>query len=207
MTQARGLRLAIRIASFRRIIKLQSKVKDTLITIDEIIEIQRRWLYEGDLNLTAFRIYIGNSKVKQDELNELIGKEFQPLIDKALKIIQNELSDMVDSKKYSIITIQRKAVQMALGKKVERQFYPTKDEEHTIRKQWKNGALNHNEQIKAMEDGVIKIDVEQTLFGKNINRETTPTHLMQSAQVFCEKYEKIDVTSLLYAVFSKSLKA
>jgi len=192
MTQARGLRLAIRMASFKRIIKLQSKVKDTLITLDEIIEIQRRWLYEGDLNLTAFKIYVGDLKVKQDELNELIEKEFQPLVNKALKFIQNELSNMADSKEYSKITIQRKAVQMALGKKVEKQFYPTKDEECTIRKQWKNGALNHNEQIKAMEEGVIKIDVEQTLFGKNINRETTPIHLMQSAQVFCEKHEVID---------------
>ncbi|MFT7005451.1 MAG: DNA sulfur modification protein DndC, partial [Sulfurimonas sp.] len=55
MTMPKGLKLQIRKNSLKRLLELQDKLDEEIITLNEIILIQERWLNEGDLQLTAFR--------------------------------------------------------------------------------------------------------------------------------------------------------
>lgn len=181
MTQARGLRLSVRVAAFKRMMILQSKINDTIITFDEIVHIQKRWLAEGDLKLSAFKLLDGSV-----HLTILIENEFQPTVDKAIEIMNKDLKEIVDSKQYANATIQRMAAQLALGKNISKQFFPTIQEEKIIRLQWKRGVMSVDEQIEAMENGTIKITPINTLLGKDIDREVVPNHLHIAANKYIQ---------------------
>jgi DNA sulfur modification protein DndC len=56
ITMPKGLTLKIRKEAFSRLLALQSKLNEQIITEEEIKLIQGRWILEGDLTLTAFRI-------------------------------------------------------------------------------------------------------------------------------------------------------
>jgi DNA sulfur modification protein DndC len=184
MTRPRGLRLPIRVAAFKKYMELQSRLPDTIITIDEIIEIQRRWLLEGDLNLSAIRVCAKYGKL--DDFIVSVANEFQPIVDKAILIINNDLKDLVESKRYSTITIQRMAAQLAMNKNISKHFYPTIAQEKKIRQQWKDGKMNVEDQIEAMMNGMIKIKPVNTLFGKGIDRDKIPEHLHIAANKYIQ---------------------
>ena len=56
ITMPKGLTLKIRKEAFSKLLELQSKLNETIITEEEIKLIQERWVLEGDLTLTAFKI-------------------------------------------------------------------------------------------------------------------------------------------------------
>jgi DNA sulfur modification protein DndC len=183
MTQARGLRLHVRIAAFKKLMRLQSKLKDKIISLEEIIAIQERWLREGDLKLTAFWVYVEGKKQNKDRLDEIAVAvaKFKPIIDKAFLILKEDLDELSNSNLYSRVTLNRMAIQLALGKNIKKQFYPTRREEKQIRQQWKRGFMSDEEKIEAFKSGIIKVPTTTTLLGKTIDRDELPEHLHDAA--------------------------
>lgn len=184
MTRPRGLRLPVRIAAFKKYMKLQSKLEDVIITKEEIVAIQKRWFAEGDLNFTAIRIYGKYNEFDNNIL--LVIQALQLIAEIAFKIMKTDLKDLVNSKKYSNITIRRMAAQLALGRNISKQFYPTITQEKKIRQQWKIGKMNIEDQIEAMRSGMIKVKPINTLFGKGFDRDKIPEHLHNAANKFIQ---------------------
>ena len=139
MTMPKGLMLRLRKKAFKKIMELELKLKgQQLISDEEIFLIQERWLKEGDFELSAIEI--------AKEYQHKFDKEFNidNLQKKAKKIrdIFNELKLDCDKKKYSFMTLKRYAAQSVFSpRKVFMQFYPTKDQERKIRKEWKMGKI------------------------------------------------------------------
>ncbi|MDD5717680.1 MAG: phosphoadenosine phosphosulfate reductase family protein [Sulfuricurvum sp.] len=136
MTMPRGIRLSIRKQSLQKILELQSKLDETIITVEEIIEIQKRWLMEGDLELSAFKeakkhhIHVRSSNLPS---------ELRKQLKEAKKLYREKLSTKTIKKDFSILTLKRFAIQQMVNPKtIERKFFPSKLEEKHIRKEWKN---------------------------------------------------------------------
>ena len=134
MTMPKGLTLKIRKNSFKNLLKLQDKLKEEIITKEEIIIIQERWLKEGDLDLNAFKFARKhNIDISfDDNIRSLrsisrIAKDYYKQ-----RLYQKEFS-----RKFSILTLKRFAVQNIINpKKVEKKFFPSKNEEKHIKKEW-----------------------------------------------------------------------
>ncbi|WP_373002633.1 phosphoadenosine phosphosulfate reductase family protein [Sulfurimonas sp.] len=135
MTMPKGLKLQIRKNSLKRLLELQDKLDEEIITLDEIILIQERWLNEGDLQLTAFtHARKHNFKI----LNTEKVKELRSVAINAREYYKHELLRKPFSNKFAVLTLKRFAVQYIKDpKKVEKKFFPSKEEERHIRKEWK----------------------------------------------------------------------
>jgi len=151
MTVPRGLTLKLRKEAFKKILDLQSKLNEVIITELEIIEIQKRWIVEGDLNLTAFREArkYGHS-IKHFNLPQ----EMKKNLNKAKLFYKERLSKNDIKKDFAALTLQRFAIQSVINpKKVEKKFFPSKIEETIIRKEWKIGkkSLNNNKTFHSLQ--------------------------------------------------------
>jgi len=137
MTVPRGLTLKLRKEGFKKLLELQSKLDEIIITEAEIIEIQKRWVLEGDLNLTAFKIAKEyNYSLKKSNLP----KNIQNNINKAKHFYKECINKTQIKKNFSILTLQRFSIQNQINQKsIEKKFFPTKEEELHIRQEWKNG--------------------------------------------------------------------
>jgi DNA sulfur modification protein DndC len=134
MTMPKGLTLKIRKQAFKRMLKLQSHLNEIIITKEEIIEIQKRWLLEGDLELTAFkeaRKY--TYKLNHYSLNKLLQNQRREA-----QIYYKEESKKKEIKRdFSILTLKRRAIQQIINsEKISKKFFPSKKEEKNIRKIW-----------------------------------------------------------------------
>lgn len=136
MTKPKGILLSIRKKFFVEMLKLNEKLPDEIITADEIHLIQKRWLDEGDIELTAYKIArqynIHIPIVLRREVYEL-RKATKTLYDKYLnrKEIKTHFSPLV---------LKRFAVQYIKNpEKVKVKFFPSKKEEKHIRKEWVKG--------------------------------------------------------------------
>ncbi|GEM_PF-5847548 len=135
MTMPKGLKLQIRKNSFKRLLELQDKLDEEIITLNEIILIQERWLDEGDITLTAFRhARKHNIKIPTDDKVRTL----RTIAKNAKKYYKQDLYEKEFSSKFSVFTLKRFAVQYIKDpKKVESKFFPSKEEEKHIRKEWK----------------------------------------------------------------------
>lgn len=142
MTMPKGITLKIRKDSFSRLLELQSKLNEEIITENEIILIQSRWLLEGDLTLNAFRIakkYGYKFRVFDLSLDQ------RKSLKEAKLFYKENLNKKEIKKEFSIITLKRFAIQTIVNPaKVEKKFFPSKFEERHIKKEWKKQARIDN---------------------------------------------------------------
>ena len=136
MTMPKGMTLKIRKEAFRRTLKLQSQLNEEIITNDEIIEIQKRWILEGDLALTAFR----EARKYGSKLNVFsLPNELRMQLNEAKRYYNETLKNKKLKKDYLVLTLKRFAIQNIVNpQKVERKYFPSKIEEKFIRREWKN---------------------------------------------------------------------
>ena len=135
MTMPKGMTLKIRKEAFRRILKLQSQLDEEIITNAEIIEIQKRWIVEGDLTLTAFR----EARKYGNKVNAYsLPIELKKQLNEAKIYYTKNLNNKKLKKDFLILTLKRFAIQRVVNsEKVERKFFPSKREESFIRGEWK----------------------------------------------------------------------
>ncbi|TLP36937.1 phosphoadenosine phosphosulfate reductase family protein [Arcobacter arenosus] len=147
MTMPKGLNLKLRKASFSRLLVLQTKLNEEIITKEEIIEIQKRWLFEGDLELTAFKIASKNKII----LNAFsLNKDLRNKINLAKEFYKEKLNKKDIKKHFDINTLKRFSIQYMLDQeKVKRKFFPSKKEIIHIKKEWKREKkLTKNQYFK-----------------------------------------------------------
>lgn len=139
MTVPRGLTLKLRKEAFKKILELQSKLNETIITEEEIIEIQKRWILEGDLNLSAFK----EARKYEYSLNAFnLSSEMRKQIQLAKKIYINQLTHKTAKQEFTILTRKRFAIQYIVNiEKVNNKFFASKLEEKHTRKEWKKQKL------------------------------------------------------------------
>ena len=143
MTVPRGLTLKLRKEGFRKLLELQSKLNEIIITESEIIEIQKRWLIEGDLNLSAFKI----ARKYNYQLNHFsLSFELKKSKQLAIKFYKQHLTRKNISQHFSILTRKRFAIQYILNfEKINNKFFASKLEEQHIRNEWiKQRPIKHN---------------------------------------------------------------
>ncbi|WP_141047697.1 phosphoadenosine phosphosulfate reductase domain-containing protein [Aliarcobacter cryaerophilus] len=135
ITMPKSLTLKIRKEAFSRLLALQSKLNEQIITKEEIKLIQGRWILEGDLTLTAFRIANKyNYKFSIYSLSEDQRKN----IKLAKKYYKENLNKKEIKKEFSLSTLKRFSIQSIINSdKIENKFFPSKKEEKLIRKEWK----------------------------------------------------------------------
>jgi len=142
MTMPKGLTLMIRKQSLKRLLELQKKLNEPIITKDEIIEIQKRWLLEGDLGLSAFK---EARKYGYDVKLYTLEKKLQNGLLEAKFFYKEELNRPKFKKYFSTLTLKRFAIQKAINPtKIQNKFFPSKEEEKHIRKEWKKAKKIDN---------------------------------------------------------------
>ncbi len=151
MAMPRGMKLSFRVKVFRKILKLQKQLSESLITNEEILLIQKRWLYEGDMHLNAFKISRKNGITPKTD------KELQ-LLARQSKKYYNELvqSNCTLKQIFSIRTLQRFSVQMIKdSEKINKKFFPSKEEEKFIRNEWaKQKKIDNKKQFVSIFDSI-----------------------------------------------------
>jgi len=142
MTMPKGLTLKIRKKSLKKILELQDKLKEKIITKEEIIIIQERWLNEGDLELSAFRMS-GQHKKKillkntPEILLKTKIKKLKKLKKDANEYYEERLKKQSFSHKFTTLTLKRFAVQNIINpEKVQKKFFPSKEENKHIQLEW-----------------------------------------------------------------------
>lgn len=134
MTKAKGIMLKIRIKFLEKLLKLDSKLTYNLITLNEIKLIQERWLYEGDLELRAFK----EARKVGLGIPHIIKKELLKNRKDALAFYNRYLNNEELRNIFSILTLKRFAIQYIINQeKITNKFFPTKAQEEHIRKEWK----------------------------------------------------------------------
>ena len=143
ITMPKGLTLKIRKEAFSKLLELQSKLNEIIITQEEIKLIQERWLLEGDLTLTAFKI----SKKYGYKFNSYsLSIDQRKNIKLAKQYYKENLNKKEIKKEFSLSTLKRFSIQSIINSdKIENKFFPSKQEEIHIRKEWKiNKKSNMN---------------------------------------------------------------
>ena len=151
MTMPKGLTLNIRKKSFLKILDLQSKLNEQIITKEEIVEIQKRWILEGDLNLTAFK----KSAKYGFKLNAYcLDRNLRLSIREAKQFYKENLNKKDIKNEFAIQTLKRFAIQNIVNPdKINKKFFPSKKKEKYIRKEWQKRKKNDQELIfKHMSD-------------------------------------------------------
>lgn len=136
MTKAKGIKLSLRKIFFKKLLELNSKLSHNIITTKEIDLIQERWLYEGDLELSAYKI----ARKKGFNISRNSRKQLYLQRKLAQKLYQtNFIEKNIETRKYfSILTLKRFCIQYIKNfEKIEKMFFPSKEYEKTIRLEWK----------------------------------------------------------------------
>ncbi|MCT7587997.1 phosphoadenosine phosphosulfate reductase domain-containing protein [Aliarcobacter butzleri] len=135
ITMPKGLTLKIRKKSFLRLLDLQSKLNEPIITEEEIKLIQERWLLEGDLTLTAFKIA---KKYNYKFSIYSLSQDQRKAIKEAKQFYKEKLNKKEIKKEFNTSTLKRFVIQYILNSsKIENKFFPSKKEEKHIRNEWK----------------------------------------------------------------------
>ncbi len=129
----RGMKLYFRTKVLRKILELQEQLSEQLITSDEILLIQERWLYEGDINLNAFKIARKNGiELKTNKELQLLARQSKKYYKKLVQ------SNSILKQEFATRTLQRFSVQtIKAPEKIDKKFFPSKEEEIFIRNEWK----------------------------------------------------------------------
>ncbi|OGS70783.1 MAG: hypothetical protein A3F91_09730 [Flavobacteria bacterium RIFCSPLOWO2_12_FULL_35_11] len=168
MVMAGGYKLSVRLKLLIKLLRAEQKTGEKLITDEEILFIQYRWLLEGDINLTAFKAII---KYRGYGLNYLNLDIYNKNIDKWIKTIEFSKGvklPIENDDNYSKMNQQRFVVQSFLNpSKIDKMFFPTIEEEKKIRRNWELDIVDV-EDIKDMVIlNLINIPRVNTLFGEN----------------------------------------
>lgn len=144
MTKPKGILLKARKMFFPEMLRLNSKLSYDIIDINEIHLIQKRWLEEGDLELTAYK--------EARKFGLYVPIELKRELYKARKLAndfyQRYLNDKALKQDFAVLTLKRFAYQFTQNKdKIEKKFFPTKSEEKIIRKEWKKGSTLTNKRV------------------------------------------------------------
>ncbi|WNL26765.1 phosphoadenosine phosphosulfate reductase family protein [Arcobacter cryaerophilus gv. pseudocryaerophilus] len=136
MTKAKGIKLSIRKSFFKELLNLNSKLSYSIISENEIDLIQIRWLYEGDLELTAYKMARRMNLISLEQKKKDIYLERK----QALRLYKIYFSKNKEIKQYfSILTIKRYCIQYIKNpNKIEKMFFPSKKYEKLIRNEWKS---------------------------------------------------------------------
>lgn len=149
MTKAKGIMLKIRKKFFAELLILNSKLDYQIIDVNEIHLIQERWLQEGDLELTAYKIAQEFGFHIPIEMRRVLYKERT----KAKEFYREILSTELLKKHFSVLTLKRFAYQYTSNKnKINKKFFPTKYEERLIRKEWQE-----ERKLKTQESNYIRL--------------------------------------------------
>ncbi len=133
-TMPKGLKLPLRINAFKAFMELQSKIDEEIITLNEIILIQKRWFFEGDLTLSAFSI----ARKHGFKIDNIYKKELLEKARYAKAFYKEQLNKPEIKKHFAILTLKRFAIQYIENpKNIEKKFFPSREEEKHIRKEWK----------------------------------------------------------------------
>lgn len=134
MTKPKGVMLKIRKKFYKKLLELNNKLTDSIIDQNEILLIQQRWLYEGDIELTAFK------EAKKFGFEIAIDQKRQILTERKLArdfYKQNFINTNL-KKHFAILTLKRYAIQYTINRqKLDKKYFPTKIEEKQIRLSWK----------------------------------------------------------------------
>jgi DNA sulfur modification protein DndC len=136
MTKPKGILLQARKIFFLETLKLNNKLSYDIIDLNEIHLIQKRWLQEGDLELNAYKI------AKEFAFNIPIELRREVYADRktAKSFYKQYLNNKNLKQHFCILTLKRFAYQYTKNmNSVNKKFFPTKQEERVIRKEWKKG--------------------------------------------------------------------
>lgn len=134
MTKPKGVMLKVRKKFYLELLKLNSKLSYEIITLHEIHLIQERWLYEGDLELTAYKI----ARQYGFEISFILKKQLLEKRKLALDFYSKYLNNKEMRNLFSILTLKRFAIQYIMyPNKIEKKFFSTKEQEKHIRIEWK----------------------------------------------------------------------
>lgn len=160
MTMPKGMTLNIRKKAFKKTLMLQSKLNEIIITENEIIEIQKRWINEGDLELNAFK----EARLYNYDLNSFsISKEIRITLRSAKEFYKKQLNKKEIKRNFSILTLKRFAIQYILNpSKVEKKLFTSKCEEKHIKKEWKKAKrVEHNKHFTPLFDIIKQSSLEK----------------------------------------------
>lgn len=134
MTKPKGIMLKVRKNFYAELLKLNSKLSHEIITFYEIHLIQERWLYEGDLSLSAYKLAKQYGFIIPYSLKK-------PLLKKrklAKDFYDNYLNTEELKSFFTILTLKRFAIQYTINsEKTLNMFFPMKKEESQIKLSWK----------------------------------------------------------------------
>lgn len=145
MTKAKGIKLSIRKIFLKKLLELNSRLSHDIITQKEIDLIQERWLYEGDLELTAYKI----ARKKGFDFSKNTRRELYLQRKLAQKLYQTNFVDnnMEIRQYFSVLTLKRFCIQYVKNfEKIEKIFFPSKEYEKLIRYEWKKMAVKNKKE-------------------------------------------------------------
>jgi hypothetical protein len=184
MTRASGYRLSVRIKLLIKLLKTEILTNEKLISDEELLFVQYRWLLEGDTGLLCFKA-INRYRGQEFNMDKFVGINDE--VDRWIETIKKVLKKKLHPKKapaksgMTLLVYRRLKVQELLNpSKLETMFFPTIKEELSIREEWENDVVK-KENIKVLIDRdkltVPRID---TLFGDNqIDRAKLPLGLYE----------------------------
>jgi DNA sulfur modification protein DndC len=182
MVMAGGFKLSIRLKLFIKLLRAEQKAKEKLVTDEEILYIQYRWLLEGDINFTAFKAI---EKYRGYSFDYKSFKGLNSNVDKWIDTIETFMASKVnpigvfDSEEYATLTKNRYLVQKVLGKDVRKMFFPTISEENKIRENWENDKVSKKDIQEVIDSGGLEIPIIETLFGEAIDRNKLPQSIYE----------------------------
>lgn len=139
MTKPKGVLLKARKHFLIEILKLNTKLDYEIINAHEINLIQLRWLQEGDLELSAYKYAnLFHINIPIELKREIYAKRKE-----AKEFYTTYLNNETLKKYFSILTLKRFAYQYTHNpEKVQNMFFPSKEEEKLIRKEWEGGSIS-----------------------------------------------------------------
>lgn len=185
MTRASGYRLSVRIKLLSKLLRTEQLTKEILISDEELLFIQYRWLLEGDTGLLCFKAVEKYRNKKFDyEKYQGVAEEMDNWIETINKVaLQEELHPKKAplESRMSLLVYRRYKVQELINKhKIDKMFFPTIEQENLIRREWDTDVVQKENIAELI--SVNKLDVPRvdTLFGNNqIDRSKLPEGLYE----------------------------
>ena len=154
----------------------------TLISVEELIFIQYRWLIEGDTGLLCLKA-VAKYRKTPIMLTDYLGidEEMDNWINTITKVQKKKIhpSKATTRSKMSLLVFRRFKVQSFLNKeKLDKMYFPTIDEEKSIRDEWETDIVKKENISDLIKSKKLEVPTIDTLFGKNqVDRTKLPDGL------------------------------
>ena len=182
MTRPSGYRLSVRIKLLSKLLRTEVLVKEELISVEELIFIQYRWLIEGDTGLLCLKA-VAKYRKTPIMLTDYLGidEEMDNWINTITKVQKKKIhpSKATTRSKMSLLVFRRFKVQSFLNKeKLDKMYFPTIDEEKSIRDEWETDIVKKENISDLIKSKKLEVPTIDTLFGKNqVDRTKLPDGL------------------------------